>query len=66
MPVYGNMADKSMALRVGGYRRDSQKLLVRDHDPDQPDQDFKCTHNNSITFEFEREEKECEFHERFD
>ncbi|MGQ3177816.1 MAG: hypothetical protein ACT6SC_09495 [Blastomonas fulva] len=63
--VYGNIEDKSMGLSVGGYRKDGQEPLVRDHDPDRPDKDFKRTHYNSITFEFEREEEAREFHERF-
>ena len=63
--VYGNIEDKSMGLRVGGYRRDGQQPLVRDHDPDRTGEDFERTHYNSMTFEFEREDVAREFHERF-
>lgn len=63
--VYGIIDDTSMALRVGGYRVEGQKPIVRDHDPDRPENDFLRTHFNSMTFEFERDAEACEFHERF-
>ena len=63
--VYGNIDDRRMALRVGGYRVEGQKPLIRDQDPGQPDDDFKRTHFNSMTFSFERESEAIEFHERF-
>ena len=38
---------------------------VREHDPDRPDEDFKRTHYNSMTFQFELADEAREFHERF-
>ena len=63
--VYGNIDDKRMALRVGGYRLEGHEPLLRDHDPDRAGDDFERTHFNSMTFEFEREDEAHEFHERF-
>lgn len=63
--VYGIIDDRGMALRVGGYRVERQKPLIRDQDPDQPDDDFKRTDFNSMTFSFERKNEVLEFHERF-
>ena len=63
--VYGIIDDASMALRVGGYRVEGQKPIVRDHCRDRPEDDFRRTHFNSMTFEFERDGEAREFHERF-
>ncbi|MBB3473487.1 hypothetical protein [Sphingomonas sp. BK345] len=63
--VLGIIDDKAMALRVGGYRAEGQKPLVRERNPDNPGEDFARTHYNSMTFEFEREDEAREFHERF-
>ena len=63
--VLGIIDDKAMALRVGGYRAEAQKPLVRQTDPDNPGENFERTHYNSMTFEFEREDEAREFHERF-
>ena len=63
--VYGNIEDRKMALRVGGYRSQGLEPIVRDVDPDAPGERFERTHYNSMTFEFEREDEAREFHERF-
>lgn len=63
--VYGIIDDDRLALRVGGYRVAGQKPILRDHDPERPEQDFRRTHFNSMTFEFEHFAEALEFHERF-
>lgn len=63
--AFGNLEGRRIALRVGGYRADGQRPLLRDHDPDRTGDDFERTHFNSMTFEFERENEAREFHERF-
>jgi len=63
--VYGIIDDARMALRVGGYGVEGVKPILREHDPDRPEDDFQRTRFNSMTFEFEREAEAREFHERF-
>lgn len=63
--VYGNIDDRRMGLRVGGYRVEGQKPLIRVPDPDWPSDDFQRTQFNSMIFSFERESEAVEFHERF-
>lgn len=63
--VLGILDDTALTLRVGGYRVEGQKPLVREHDWDNPGNDFRRTHYNSMTLVFEREDEAREFHERF-
>lgn len=63
--VFGNIDDKRMALRVGGYRCPDQKPLVRGPDPNETGDDFVRTHYSSMTFQFEREAEAHDFFERF-
>ena len=63
--LYGNMHREGMALRLAGYRRETQRPLLREHDPDRPGDDFVRTHYNSMTFDFKRADEAQAFGERF-
>ncbi len=63
--VLGSIDDKAMALRVGGYRAEGQKPLVKERNPNNPGEDFARTHYSSMTFEFERGDEARKCHERF-
>ena len=56
MLVFENIANRRMALRVGGYGVEGQKPLLRDPNPDERSEGFERDRYNSMTIDFESED----------